>query len=228
MKKAWNIDRNNLILRIIVTYLGTRGTASVLINVTDQYAGLGLIVVMSALFSVLYTILFSYYGKHNRIIKICGSVGVIALYSVVNLSNITDGFENIVNLFMQSMSSDPEYEYSVVGNGGIAAAVILVTMIMAVLAAWEVNIRPNMLIALIIILPLPGIFIAAALVPDLISVIACVLFIFDSMALGEKTKRNNNARFMIILSFIAAFVLIFAYPQTIIKELLFLKKQESW
>ena len=174
MKKAWNIDRNNLILRIIVTYLGTRGTASVLINVTDKYAGLGLIVVMSALFSVLYTILFSYYGKHSRIIKICGSVGVIALYSVVNLSNITDGFENIVNLFMQSMSSDPEYEYSVVGNGGIAAAVILVTMIMAVLAAWEVNIRPNMLFALIIILPLPGIFIAAALVPDLISVIACV------------------------------------------------------
>ena len=224
MKKAWNIDRNNLILRIIVTYLGTRGTASVLINVTDQYAGLGLIVVMSALFSVLYTILFSYYGKHNRIIKICGSVGVIALYSVVNLSNITDGFENIVNLFMQSMSSDPEYEYSVVGNGGIAAAVILVTMIMAVLAAWEVNIRPNMLIALIIILPLPGIFIAAALVPDLISVIACVLFIFDSMALGEKTKRNNNARFMIILSFIAAFVLIFTYPQTDYKRIAFFEE----
>lgn len=224
MKKAWNIDRNNLILRIIVTYLGTRGTASVLINVTDKYAGLGLIVVMSALFSVLYTILFSYYGKHNRIIKICGSVGVIALYSVVNLSNITDGFENIVNLFMQSMSSDPEYEYSVVGNGGIAAAVILVTMIMAVLAAWEVNIRPNMLIALIIILPLPGIFIAAALVPDLISVIACVLFIFDSMALGEKTKRNNNARFMIILSFIAAFVLIFTYPQTDYKRIAFFEE----
>ncbi len=224
MKKAWNIDRNNLILRIIVTYLGTRGTASVLINVTDKYAGLGLIVVMSALFSVLYTILFSYYGKHSRIIKICGSVGVIALYSVVNLSNITDGFENIVNLFMQSMSSDPEYEYSVVGNGGIAAAVILVTMIMAVLAAWEVNIRPNMLIALIIILPLPGIFIAAALVPDLISVIACVLFIFDSMALGKKTKRNNNARFMIILSFIAAFVLIFAYPQTNYKRIAFFEE----
>lgn len=224
MKKAWNIDRNNLILRIIVTYLGTRGTASVLINVTDKYAGLGLIVVMSALFSVLYTILFSYYGKHSRIIKICGSVGVIALYSVVNLSNITDGFENIVNLFMQSMSSDPEYEYSVVGNGGIAEAVILVTMIMAVLAAWEVNIRPNMLIALIIILPLPGIFIAAALVPDLISVIACVLFIFDSMALGKKTKRNNNARFMIILSFIAAFVLIFAYPQTNYKRIAFFEE----
>ena len=68
MKKAWNIDQNNLILRIIVTYLGTRGTASVLINVTDKYAGLGLIVVMSALFSVLYTILFSYYGKHSRMI----------------------------------------------------------------------------------------------------------------------------------------------------------------
>lgn len=224
MKKAWNIDRNNLILRIIVTYLGTRGTASVLINVTDKYAGLGLIVVMSALFSVLYTILFSYYGKHSRIIKICGSVGVIALYSVVNLSNITDGFENIVNLFMQSMSSDPEYEYSVVGNGGIAAAVILVTMIMAVLAAWEVNIRPNMLFALIIILPLPGIFIAAALVPDLTSVIACVLFIFDSMALGKRTKRNNNARFMIILSFIAAFVLIFAYPQMDYKRIAFFEE----
>lgn len=224
MKKVWNIDRNNLILRIIVTYLGTRGTASVLINVTDKYAGLGLIVVMSALFSVLYTILFSYYGKHSRIIKICGSVGVIALYSVVNLSNITDGFENIVNLFMQSMSSDPEYEYSVVGNGGIAAAVILVTMIMAVLAAWEVNIRPNMLFALIIILPLPGIFIAVALVPDLISVIACVLFIFDSMALGKRTKRNNNARFMIILSFIAAFVLIFAYPQTNYKRIAFFEE----
>lgn len=224
MKKAWNIDRNNLILRIIVTYLGTRGTASVLINVTDKYAGLGLIVVMSALFSVLYTILFSYYGKHSRIIKICGSVGVIALYSVVNLSNITDGFENIVNLFMQSMSSDPEYEYSVVGNGGIAAAVILVTMIMAVLAAWEVNIRPNMLFAFIIILPLPGIFIAAALVPDLTSVIACVLFIFDSMALGKRTKRNNNARFMIILSFIAAFVLIFAYPQMDYKRIAFFEE----
>lgn len=224
MKKAWNIDRNNLILRIIVTYLGTRGTASVLINVTDKYAGLGLIVVMSALFSVLYTILFSYYGKHSRIIKICGSVGVIALYSIVNLSNITDGFENIVNLFMQSMSSDPEYEYSVVGNGGIAAAVILVTMIMAVLAAWEVNIRPNMLFAFIIILPLPGIFIAAALVPDLTSVIACVLFIFDSMALGKRTKRNNNARFMIILSFIAAFVLIFAYPQMDYKRIAFFEE----
>lgn len=224
MKKVWNIDRNNLILRMIVTYLGTRGTTSVLVNVTDQYAGLGLVVVMSALFSVLYTLLFSYYGSHSRSIKICGSVGVIALYSVVNLSNITDGFENIVNLFMQSMSSDPEYEYSVVGNGGIAAAVILVTMIMAVLAAWEVNIRPNMLIALIIILPLPGIFIAAALVPDLISVIACVLFIFDSMALGEKTKRNNNARFMIILSFIAAFVLIFTYPQTDYKRIAFFEE----
>ena len=223
MKKAWNIDWNNLILRIIVTYLGTRGTASVLTNITDKYAGLGLIVVMSAIFSVLYTILFSYYGKHSRIIKICGSVGVIALYSVVNLSNITDGFKNIVNLFMLSMSSDPEYEYSVVGNGGIAAAVILVTMIMAVLAAWEVNIHPNMLFALIIILPLQGIFIAAALVPDLISVIACVLFTFDSMALGKRTKRNN-ARFMIILSFIAAFVLIFAYPQTNYKRIAFFEE----
>ena len=60
MKKVWNIDRNNLILRMIVTYLGTRGTTSVLVNVTDQYAGLGLVVVMSALFSVLYTLLFSY------------------------------------------------------------------------------------------------------------------------------------------------------------------------
>ena len=30
MKKVWNIDRNNLILRMIVTYLGTRGTTSVL------------------------------------------------------------------------------------------------------------------------------------------------------------------------------------------------------
>lgn len=50
MKKVWNIDRNNLILRMIVTYLGTRGTTSVLVNVTDQYAGLGLVVVMSALF----------------------------------------------------------------------------------------------------------------------------------------------------------------------------------
>lgn len=223
MKKAWNIDWNNLILRIIVTYLGTRGTASVLTNITDKYAGLGLIVVMSAIFSVLYTILFSYYGKHSRIIKICGSVGVIALYSVVNLSNITDGFKNIVNLFMLSMSSDPEYEYSVVGNGGIAAAVILVTMIMAVLAAWEVNIHPNMLFALIIILPLQGIFIAAALVPDLISVIACVLFTFDSMALGKRTKRNN-ARFMIILSFIATFVLIFAYPQTNYKRIAFFEE----
>lgn len=223
MKKAWNIDWNNLILRIIVTYLGTRGTASVLTNITDKYAGLGLIVVMSAIFSVLYTILFSYYGKHSRIIKICGSVGVIALYSVVNLSNITDGFKNIVNLFMLSMSSDPEYEYSVVGNGGIAAAVILVTMIMAVLAAWEVNIRPNMLFALIIILPLQGIFIAAALVPDLISVIACVLFTFDSMALGKRTK-HNNARFMIILSFIATFVLIFAYPQTNYKRIAFFEE----
>ena len=125
---------------------------------------------------------------------------------------------------MQSMSSDPEYEYSVAGNGGIAAAVILVIMIMAVLAAWEVNICTNMLFAFVIILPLLSIFIAAALVPDLISVIACVLFIFDSMALGKREKRNNNARFMIILSFIAAFVLIFAYPQTNYKRIAFFEE----
>ena len=58
MKKAWNIDWNNLILRIIVTYLGTRGTASVLTNITDKYAGLGLIVVMSAIFCAVYYFVF--------------------------------------------------------------------------------------------------------------------------------------------------------------------------
>ena len=59
MKKVWNIDRNNLILRMIVTYLGTRGTTSVLVNVTDQYAGLGLVIVMSALFfCAVYFIIF--------------------------------------------------------------------------------------------------------------------------------------------------------------------------
>lgn len=69
MKKVWNIDRNNLILRMIVTYLGTRGTTSVLVNVTDQYAGLGLVVVMAALFSVLYTLLFSYYAATAGALK---------------------------------------------------------------------------------------------------------------------------------------------------------------
>lgn len=227
MKKVQDAERDNLILCTFVTYLGTRGTASVLVNVTDKYAGLGLVVVMSALFSVIYTLLFSYHSKYSRIIKIVGSAGVIALYTAVNFNNIINGFKNIAGLFIQNMSTDPEYVYDVAGNGGIIAAVILVVMILAVLAALEVNVYTNMLFALFITLPLLSIFIAGAIVPDLISIIFCVLFIFDSMALGKRKRRNNNAKFMIIISFIAAFALVLVMPQADYKRIAFFEETRN-
>ena len=53
MKKGRIIDTNKLILRILITFLGTAGVSSVFVTVTENYAGLGLVMMVSALFSVL-------------------------------------------------------------------------------------------------------------------------------------------------------------------------------
>lgn len=53
MKKGRIIDTNKLILRILITFLGTAGVSSVFVSVTENYAGLGLVMMVSALFSVL-------------------------------------------------------------------------------------------------------------------------------------------------------------------------------
>ena len=39
MKKGRIIDTNKLILRILITFLGTAGVSSVFVSVTENYAG---------------------------------------------------------------------------------------------------------------------------------------------------------------------------------------------
>ncbi|MFR2512084.1 MAG: hypothetical protein ACLS9K_08980 [Lachnospira eligens] len=69
------------------------------------------------------------------------------------------------------------------GAASVRCVCVVVVMIIAVLAALEVSVFPNMLVSLAITMPLLSVFIAAVIVPDIISIIFCVLFIFDSMAL---------------------------------------------
>ena len=47
MKKGRIIDTNKLILRILITFLGTAGVSSVFVSVTENYAGLGLVMMVS-------------------------------------------------------------------------------------------------------------------------------------------------------------------------------------
>ena len=70
MKKGRIIDTNKLILRILITFLGTAGVSSVFVSVTENYAGLGLVMMVSALFSVLDTIILSAGSRWHRFVAL--------------------------------------------------------------------------------------------------------------------------------------------------------------
>ena len=56
MKKGQLIHTDNLILRIIVTFLGTFGAASIIETITYPLADMGFIGFVSLIFSVVYTL----------------------------------------------------------------------------------------------------------------------------------------------------------------------------
>lgn len=218
MKKGQIIDTNKLILRMLITFLGAAGVSSVFVSVTGNYAGLIFVILVSALFSVLFTVLLSYEGRKKRLVKAAGITLVIASCCVINFSGIIDGLKFIINLFVQYTSADSE-QVSVSAASQleisdiVISAMIFIIMLASVLAAIEVNVFTNMLFALIIVLPVISIFIAAVIIPGTVSVVFCMLFIFDSMALGKRKSYSSNCNIMIIASFVIAAIVLIIMPE---------------
>ncbi len=225
MKKGQLIHTDNLILRIIVTFLGTFGAASIIETITYPLADMGFIGFVSLIFSVVYTFMLSCYGKNARLIRIMGMAVLPVVYLVINIGSFINGITTFINVFISRASFTGPVDSSnvlTVGSAGAASVrcvCVVVVIIIAVLAALEVNVFPNMLVSLAITMPLLSVFIAAVIVPDIISIIFCVLFIFDSMALrNKKIKTNQGAKTAVIISAIIAAVLTFIIPQETYKR----------
>ena len=207
MKKGQLIHTDNLILRIIVTFLGTFGAASIIETITYPLADMGFIGFVSLIFSVVYTLMLSCYGKNARLIRIMGMAVLPVVYLVINIGSFINGITTFINVFISRASFTGPVDSSNVltvesaGAASVRCVCVVVVMIIAVLAALEVNVFPNMLVSLAITMPLLSVFIAAVIVPDIISIIFCVLFIFDSMALrNKKIKTNQGAKTAVIIS----------------------------
>lgn len=225
MKKGQHIHTDNLILRIIVTFLGTYGASSVIETITYPLADMGFIGLVSLIFSIMYTFMLSYYGKNARLIRIIGMGVLPAGYLVINIGSFIRGITTFINVFISRASLTNAADSSNVltvesaGTAAIRCVCVVVIMIIAVLAAIEVNVFPNMLVSLAITMPLLSVFIAAVIVPDIISIIFCVLFIFDSMALGnKKIKINQSAKTAAIISAVIAAAVTFVIPQETYKR----------
>ena len=225
MKKGQLIHTDNLILRIIVTFLGTFGAASIIETITYPLADMGFIGFVSLIFSVVYTFMLSCYGKNARLIRIMGMAVLPVVYLVINIGSFINGITTFINVFISRASFTGPVDSSNVltvesaGAASVRCVCVVVIIIIAVLAALEVNVFPNMLVSLAITMPLLSVFIAAVIVPDIISIIFCVLFIFDSMALrNKKIKTNQGAKTAVIISAVIAAVLTFIIPQETYKR----------
>ena len=225
MKKGQLIHTDNLILRIIVTFLGTFGAASIIETITYPLADMGFIGFVSLIFSVVYTFMLSCYGKNARLIRIMGMAVLPVVYLVINIGSFINGITTFINVFISRASFTGPVDSSNVltvesaGAASVRCVCVVVVIIIAVLAALEVNVFPNMLVSLAITMPLLSVFIAAVIVPDIISIIFCVLFIFDSMALrNKKIKTNQSAKTAVIISAVIAAVLTFIIPQETYKR----------
>ena len=225
MKKGQLIHTDNLILRIIVTFLGTFGAASIIETITYPLADMGFIGLVSLIFSVVYTFMLSCYGKNARLIRIMGMAVLPVVYLVINIGSFINGITTFINVFISRASFTGPVDSSNIltvesaGAASVRCVCVVVIIIIAVLAALEVNVFPNMLVSLAITMPLLSVFIAAVIVPDIISIIFCVLFIFDSMALrNKKIKTNQSAKTAVIISAVIAAVLTFIIPQETYKR----------
>ncbi len=220
MNKGRHIYTDNLILRIIVTCFGTFGAASVIEKITYPAVDMGFIGIIALIFSIAYTLILSYYGKRAKLVRIIGMAVIPVAYVVINLGAFISGIRTLVNVFM-SMSAFTGGDALTVGSAGVSSVrcvCVVVVMIIAILAATEVNVFPNMLVSLAIVLPMLSIFIAAVIVPDIVSIVFSVLFIFDSMALGRKKQVNQNVKTIVIVSAVIAAVVTFVIPQETYKR----------
>lgn len=216
MKKGRIIDTNKLILRILITFLGTAGVSSVFVSVTENYAGLGLVMMVSALFSVLDTIILSAGSRWHRFVALLVPVHI---YGIINIKNIYNGTKTITYMFMDKAAADLGQTDELLYSKADAGNVVLITLILwimfiAILAALEVNVFTNMLFSLIIVIPVLAVFVAAVIIPPTISIVFSILFIFDSMALGKRKKRNTNANIMVIASFVVAGIVLIIMPES--------------
>lgn len=220
MNKGRHIYTDNLILRIIVTYFGTFGAASVIERITYPAVDMGFIGITALILSIAYTLMLSYYGKGARLVRIIGMAVLPVAYVVINLGAFISGVRTLVNVFM-SMSAFTGGDALTVAGAGVSSVrcvCVVVIMVIAILAATEVNVFPNMLVSLAIVLPMLSIFIAAVIVPDIVSIVFSVLFIFDSMALGRKKQVNQNVKTIVIMSAVIAAVVTFVIPQETYKR----------
>lgn len=167
MKKGQLIHTDNLILRIIVTFLGTFGAASIIETITYPLADMGFIGFVSLIFSVVYTFMLSCYGKNARLIRIMGMAVLPVVYLVINIGSFINGITTFINVFISRASFTGPVDSSNVltvesaGAASVRCVCVVVIIIIAVLAALEVNVFPNMLVSLAITMPLLSVFIAA-------------------------------------------------------------------
>ena len=101
MKKGQLIHTDNLILRIIVTFLGTFGAASIIETITYPLADMGFV---SLIFSVVYTFMLSCYGKNARLIRIMGMAVLPVVYLVINIGSFINGITTFINVFISRAS----------------------------------------------------------------------------------------------------------------------------
>ena len=227
MKQGRHIYKDNLILRIIVTYFGTFGAASVIERITYPSVDMGFIGIIALVFSIAYTCMLSYYGKMAKPVRIIGMAVLPVAYVVINLGTFISGIRTLINVFMSRAAFTGAADNALtVGSEAVSSVkcvCLVVVMIIAILAAMEVNVFPNMLVSLAIVLPMLSIFIAAVIVPDIVSIVFSVLFIFDSMALGRKKQgnANQNVKATVIMSVVIVAVVTFVIPEETYKRNIF-------
>lgn len=218
MKKFQNISVSNLISHMVVAAVGTLGIAGVLQSVADYYVGLGFVIVWAVLFSVFYAFVLAYNGQFRLPVRIAGII-VPVIYAVLNIPKIISGFMCLADYFCYRADLGTLFGGMHESNSWEAASAyikcifVLIIMISAFLTALVEFRFTGMFTALLVIMPLLGFVIGWGFVPDLMTIIFCVLFVFDTMALGKPSENKRSTCPMLVISVVVALLVVFIIPK---------------
>jgi len=218
MGKRRTIYGNNLILRIIVAVFGTIGITGVLYAAADYYANQGTIIIMSVFWTIVFSLLFYYDGRY-KLYAIVASIVVPVIYCVFNFARIIIAFRCYIDAFCSRAGMNPvlggedlKYEWAEV-QSYLNSAFVIMTLVVALLTAMVVFRFTSMAASLVITLPVLGFVIGCGIVPDLFTIMICMLFVFNCMVLGRQKKSQDKDYTMIYVSLVIAIFTVIIYPE---------------
>lgn len=217
------------IVELVITFIGILGISGTLISGAGLDDALWVVAIVGAMVvSVLYTYIMEYKKPSKRCVAaiVAGSLVTVLIFAKML-------FRGVCRIIVQSAEKLGEQNKSEINLPDIImdnaspsmtwVVVVFTVLIFGFFVALNVSKVRSMLFAVVTILPIMMIYIFFLIIPNIFSMVCCVVYVFAVSGLRKKTYGYTNALNLIALTSVVSIAVLLIFYQNYQRPEFFVK-----